>query len=836
LKQGSIVAEIASKKRRIVHIAKELNISHRDIIDLLKKNGIEVQSHMSPIDEQTYQIIIEEFEKDLQTVERYRKEKVRKEIHSRKLEERLQSAQTLEIMMPHEQRKLEEEERKAEEEKEELAKKLEMEAKLKAKEAEQAAEVSEEIKEVEEIEKIQEVPVSEPKKPQPKKAKKLKLRRINISEIESQIESRPRKGKVKVLSGDGQEVKPERESIDSTIKKTLAMMDTKIKRKRYKKIKIEESEEIVEVEMKTIKARDFMSVQELANVLDVTPTDIITKCLEIGIPATINQRLDIDTISLIAEDSGFGIEKVEESIDDIFSIDNTDEELDKLIPKAPVVTIMGHVDHGKTSLLDFIRSTNVVAGESGGITQHIGAYQVELDDNRMVTFLDTPGHESFTAMRARGAQVTDVVILIVAADDGVKPQTIEAIDHAKAADVPIVVAINKIDKKDANSDFVKKDLSDHGILVEEWGGKYQCIEISAKTGEGIKDLLELLALETDVLELKANPDTDARAAVIESRLDKGHGAIGTVLVQKGTLQVGDSFICGGSFGKVRALLNERNVRVKSAGPSDPVQVLGFQVPPQAGDRFAVVEDERLAKKLATDRDRVQREIDRQMVRAKTLDKFSEEIREGLLKTLPLVVKADVDGSLEALIDAFSRLPDEEVKVEIVHQGVGVISESDILLAVASGAITIGFHVGVNSNAKLLAKNSGVDIRQYDVIYDAVNEIRLALEGLLEPEIIEKALGKAEVKQVFKISRVGSIAGCQVLEGIISRKDRARVVRDDEIVFGGNITSLKHFQDEVKVIEEGKECGIGIDGVKGFQEGDIIETYDTEEIRRTLASS
>jgi len=823
------VAEVALKKRRIVHIAKELNISHRDIIDLLKKNDIEVQSHMSPVNEQTYQIIIEEFEKDLQTVERYRKEKVRKEIHSRKLEERLHTAQTLEIMMPPEQRKLEEEERKAAEEKE-RARKLEIEAALKAQEEKAAAEVEE----IAGVEGLQEVPPLEPEKPKPKIAKKLKLRKIDISEIQSQIESRRRKPVVKVPSGDGQEEKVERESIDSTIKKTLAKIDTKTKRKRYKKVKADDDEQIIKQEIQIIKARDFMSVQELAGVLDVTPTDIITKCLELGIPATMNQRLDMDTITLIVEDSGFQVEKVEESIDDLFSLKNTDEDLNKLVPRAPVVTIMGHVDHGKTSLLDFIRNTNVVAGEAGGITQHIGAYQVELEENRMVTFLDTPGHESFTAMRARGAQVTDVVILIVAADDGVKPQTLEAINHAKAADVPIVVTINKIDKKNANPDAVKKNLSDHGILVEEWGGKYQCVEISAKTGEGIDDLLELLALETDVLELKANPDTEAKATVIESRLDRGHGAIGTILVQKGTLHIGDSFICGGNYGKVRALLNERNVRVKLAGPSDPIQVLGFQTPPQAGDRFAVMSDERQAKKLASERDRIQREISRQMIRAKTLDKFSEEIREGLMKTLPLVVKADMDGSIEAIVNAFSELPDEEVKVDIVHKGVGTISESDILLAAASGAITIGYNVGVHSNAKLLAKNSGVDVRSYDVIYDAVNEIRLALEGLLEPEIVEKALGKAEVRQVFKISRLGSIAGCLVIEGVISKKDRARVIRDDEVVVGGNITSLKHFQNDINSVDEGKECGIGVEGIKNFQEGDIIETFATEEIKRTLA--
>ncbi|MFQ6673507.1 MAG: translation initiation factor IF-2, partial [Fidelibacterota bacterium] len=458
-------------------------------------------------------------------------------------------------------------------------------------------------------------------------------------------------------------------------------------------------------------------------------------------------------------------------------------------------------DHGKTSLLDYIRSTNVVAGEAGGITQHIGAYVVEPETGSRVTLIDTPGHEAFTAMRSRGAQITDVVILIVAADDGVKPQTIEAIDHAKAANVPIVVAINKIDKKNANPDRVKKDLSDHGILVEDWGGKHQCMEISAKTGEGVKELLELLALETDVLELKANPECEAKGTVVESRLDKGHGAIGTVLVQKGTLRPGDPFVCGNSFGKVRALLNERN--------------------------------ERRAKQLASERERVQREIDRQKLRARTLDRLSKEIREGLLKTLSLVVKADADGSIEALVDALSELPGEELRIDVVRKGVGTISESDVLLASASGAIVVGFNIGVHPNARLLAKHDGVDIRIYDVIYDAIKEITLALEGLLEPEIVEEILGRAEVKEIFKISHVGTIAGCVVTEGVISLSDRARVMHDGEMVFEGSISSLKHFKDDVKSIDEGKECGIVIEGMKRVEKGHIIEAFSTREVKRTL---
>ena len=496
-------------------------------------------------------------------------------------------------------------------------------------------------------------------------------------------------------------------------------------------------------------------------------------------------------MTLIAEDYGFKAVLIEETLEDRLEIEEVeDENPEDLKPRAPVVTIMGHVDHGKTSLLDYIRRENVVAGEAGGITQHIGAYEVFLEEGgRSVTFLDTPGHEAFTAMRARGAQITDVVILIVAADDGVKPQTIEAIDHAKAAGVPIVVAINKIDKPNSNPDIVKKELSENGILVEDWGGKVQSVPVSAKSGEGISDLLELLALETEVLELKANPDTSAKGTVIESRLDKGHGPIATVLLQKGTLTVGEIFICGNLNGKVRALMNERGARIDSAGPSQPVQILGFQSVPQAGDLLTVVSDEKLAKKISGERDRIQREIDRQKIHTISLDKLSADIRDGASGLLPLVVKADVDRSIEALVDALSDIPSDEVKVDVVHRGVGIISESDVLLAAASNAVVIGFNVTVNANASLVAKNNGVDIRVYNVIYDAINEIKLALEGLLKPDIVEKPLGQAEVLQVFKITKLGTIAGCKMLDGTISNKDTARVRRDGEILHEGKITSL-----------------------------------------------
>ncbi|MFQ6607774.1 MAG: translation initiation factor IF-2 [Fidelibacterota bacterium] len=804
--------------KRIVHIAKEFNISHKDIIDLLKKHGIEVKSHMSLIDEDAYQLILEEFEQDRLSVERYRKEQVRKEIHTRKLEEKIQASQAFEIMMPKEQRKLEEKEKAEKEEKEKKREELE---KLQDQEAKKPTPKVEEVKKEEVVESEKIIPERE----------KMQFRTIDVAEIQAKIET-PRRRVLKKKAPETEEEKAKHASIESTIKKTLAQVETKSKRKKYKKLK-EDEEELVEVEKQQVKLTEFMTVQELARVLDISPPEIISKCFELGIPATMNQRLNFDTISLITEDAGLEAVLVDESSDTLFSFEDTEEDLNKALPRAPVVTIMGHVDHGKTSLLDYIRKTNVVAGESGGITQHIGAYEVILDNGKKVTFLDTPGHEAFTAMRARGAQITDVVILIVAANDGVKPQTIEAINHAKSAEVPLVVAINKIDLPEANPDRVKSALSENGVVVEDWGGNVQCMLISAKTGEGVDELLELLALETDILELKANPDTLAKGTVIESRLDKGHGAVATLLVRKGTLKVGDPFLCGNSFGKVRALMNERNIRITQAGPSDPVQVLGFETPPQAGDRFAVVQDEKEARHLSAEKQRIQREIDSQMIRAMTLDRLSQEIREGLVSSLPLIIKADVDGSIEALVEAFRNIPSDEVGVDVVHTGVGNITESDVLLAQASGAIVIGFNVTTHSNANLLAKNSGIDIRSYSVIYDAVNEIKLALEGLLEPEIVETPLGKAEVLRVFKISSLGSIAGCKVVEGTISKNDLARLFRDGEMIQEGSISSLKHFQDEVKSIEEGKECGIGIEGVKTFKEGDFIETYSKKEVKRTL---
>jgi translation initiation factor IF-2 len=494
---------------------------------------------------------------------------------------------------------------------------------------------------------------------------------------------------------------------------------------------------------------------------------------------------------------------------------------------------MGHVDHGKTSLLDYIRETNVVGGESGGITQHIGAHKVELNDGNSVTFLDTPGHEAFTAMRSRGAKVTDIVVLVVAANDGVMPQTIEAIDHAKAANVPLIIAINKIDLPDIDQERVKRELSEHNVLVEDWGGKIQAIPISAKTGQGIDDLLASMLVESEMLELKANYDTLARGTVIDSKLDKGHGPIATVLIQKGILKVGDPFICNNISGKVRAMMNERGQRIQEAGPSDPVQVLGFDLVPQSADIFAVLKDEREIKRIASDRQRLKREIDQKKIAAQTLDAMSALIKEGAIKNLPIIIKGDVDGSIEALSEQLEKITYEEVGVQVIHKAVGMVSESDVLLASASKAVIIGFHVQVSSNAKLQAKQEGVDIRTYNVIYNAVEEITLALEGLLEPEKVEEVLGSAIVQAAFKIPKIGFIAGSKVTEGTIVRNAKARVIREDEEIAVGEIVSLKQLKDDAKEIREGFECGIGIDNFSKFKEGDIIVCYKIISIKRKL---
>jgi translation initiation factor IF-2 len=623
-------------------------------------------------------------------------------------------------------------------------------------------------------------------------------------------------------------------AVEANIKKTLAKMEGKSPRRR-KRVRKEESDEPIDVAEpeNLIRVTEFVSVGELADLIEVPATKIIQACMELGLMVTVNQRLDFDTISLICEEFGYAAQR-----QDAFVLDEPEEEdvaEENLEPRPPVVTVMGHVDHGKTSLLDFIRQTNVIAGESGGITQHIGAYEVELDDERSVTFLDTPGHQAFTAMRARGAQATDIVILVVAADDGVMPQTIEAIDHARAAGVPLVVAVNKIDLPDARPERVKQELMQHKVVIEEFGGDVLFAEVSAKTGAGIDDLLEKVMLQADVLDVRANPDRAARGVVIESELDKGKGPVATVLVTAGTLKIGDAFICGLFDGRVRALLDERGNNVQEAGPSQPVRVLGFSGVPEAGDGFAVLGDDGEVRDIAQRRQRLQREQGfRRTKEPTTLEELYAQVQAGEISRLNVILKGDVGGSVEALADELTKLSTDEVKVAVIHRGVGAITENDVLLAAASDAIIIGFHVRPDARTRAAAEREGVDIRVYRVIYEVVDDVRLAMEGLLAPEKREVVLGAAEVRETFKIPKVGTIAGCFVSDGTIPRTARVRVVRDGVEVYEGVIGSLKRFKDDVREVREGYECGINVEGFNDVKVGDVIEAYKIEEVQRTLA--
>jgi translation initiation factor IF-2 len=773
---------------RIFQLAKELNISHNDIVEFLKQKGVDVSSHMSPIDGKTQQIVYTEFSKDRQSAERDRKEQVRKEIHDSRVVMKSKSVKNLKILSVQEEKKLQ---------------------KAKIKVEITAPQDSEDLSK----EKTEKAPTKSPKK---------KLRKISLREPESPQEKQEKRHEKNEKKSDASAVK--------RLKKNLASIETSPKKKNYKKLKKDTK---VLDENTVYEIAEFSSISEIAKVFDVSTSELIGKCLQLGILATVNQRLEWDVIELIADEYGVAVKKYEEMVDDLFVTSHTDEELKTATSRAPVVTIMGHVDHGKTSILDYIRETKVAAGESGGITQRVGAYHV-IHNNQKITFLDTPGHEAFTAMRARGAQSTDIVILVVAADDSVMPQTIEAIDHAKAANVPIVVAINKMDKPGANPDIVKRELSEKNVLVEEWGGKIQSVNTSAKTGEGIDALMEAILLEAEVLDLKANSEVECKGIVIDSRLDKGLGPIATVLIQKGTLKIGTAFICNNASGKVRAIMTENNERIKVAKPSDAVQILGFDQVPQAGDIFAEVENESDLKKIAGERKRIKREIDLQMMRKTTLDTLSAQIKEGSISTLNVIIKADSDGSIEAIIQSLEKIKNEEVGVSVVHKGVGNVTDSDILLAQASKAIVIGFAVQVSSDSKLLASQNDVEIRTYSVIYKLVEEISLAVEGLLTPDVVEDVLGQAVVKESFKIPKIGFIAGCQVESGQIKRDCFVRHVRDGEILVSkSTISSLKRFKDDVNSVESGMECGIAVEGVNKYEPGDQIIAYKIREVKRTL---
>lgn len=628
--------------------------------------------------------------------------------------------------------------------------------------------------------------------------------------------------------------------VDQTYQETLRTLEqgqsrTRQRRRRRRRDEVaaqrQRDEAVAEEESRILRVTEFVSTGELANLMDVPVNEVISLLFESGMMVSINQRLDADTISFVADDFGMEVEFITEfGTDDIELEEDNPEDL---VSRAPVVTVMGHVDHGKTSLLDYLRSENVVEGEAGGITQHIGAYHVELPGNRQITFLDTPGHEAFTAMRARGAKVTDVVILVVAADDSVMPQTIEAINHAKAAEVPIVVAINKIDKADANKDRVMQGLADHGVLVEQYGGKVQCSLVSAKTGDGISELLEKVLLESDLLELKANPDRNANGIVIESRLDKGRGTVATVLIQNGTLSVGDTFVAGIYSGRVRAMFDELDQRVNGIGPALPALVLGFDGAPEVGDQFVVMDEEREAREIAQKRQQIYREQALRQKKHITLDEIGRRLALGDFQELNLIVKADVGGSVEALSDSLLKLSTEEVAVNIIHSGVGAITESDVMLASASDAVIIGFQVRPSPSARAVAEREEIDIRMYSIIYDAIEDVRDALEGLLSPEETEKITGGAEVRETFKVPRMGTVAGCYVTEGKIRRNDKIRLIRDGIVIYAGGLSSLKRFKDDVREVVNGYECGIGMENYNDIKVGDLFEAFEIVETKRKL---
>jgi len=879
--------ETAAKKIKIYKLATELNLSSETLLEFLHKKGFEVKSHMSSVTDEMLSAVMGHFKKEKDVAERHQRKlqefrTSRKKEPSEKPEKKQAPAEapaapapTPEAVEPEPTPEVEKitvaeapaveapvEVLQPEAEKEEAPEEVEEAPAPVLPVASKAPEPPRVRKPLSPLEQAMARPrmgltikgkmqIARPVAPSAaaaeaedeskKKKKKKKLRaetkkpvgKLPISDDEGEIKAKKRK---KSRHAEVDEVQ-----VDKAIRETLAeMVDDSLSaraaiRKKKKKEREEEEQRLLEEKERDkmlIRVTEFVTVGELADLMRVTVAEVIQKCMSLGIMVSINQRLEKDTIQLVADEFGFQVVFETEFTSDALADVEDDEETLKFRP--PVVTIMGHVDHGKTSLLDYIRNANVVAGEAGGITQHIGAYEVSLPEGKQITFLDTPGHEAFTAMRARGAQVTDIVVLVVAADDNVMPQTVEAISHAQAASVPIVIAINKIDKSEANPERIKQQLSEKGVLVEEWGGKYQAVPISAKTGLNVDQLMERILLEAELMDLKANPDRLARGVVVESELDRGKGIVATILVQKGTLHIGDSFICGVWSGRARAMFDERGRRVEAAHPSQPVQLVGFDGIPQAGDDLVVLASEREARDISVKRQQLKREQDFRQRRTITLDDISKQIKEGQVKDLLIIVKGDVDGSVEALSDSLMKLSTTEVKVVVIHKGVGGISESDVLLAAASRAVIIGFHVRPNLNARRLSESEEVEIRLYNIIYDAINEVKSALEGMLAPSLSEQVLATIEVRDVFKISRVGTIAGCYVQDGKIIRNNKVRLVRDGLVVFDGTIASLKRFKEDVREVEQGFECGIGLEGFNDIKVGDTVEAYTIVETKRKLA--
>lgn len=681
-------------------------------------------------------------------------------------------------------------------------------------------------------------------KKETEKPKRKRRKRLSNVPQETAQEREARKGKgPRGAKGKKPEAKPEltEKDIQNQVKETLARLqgnNTKSKGSKYRRQKrdavseqTQKDLEEQEAQLKVLQVTEFVTANDLASMMDVSVNEVISACMSLGMFVSINQRLDAETLSIVAEEFGYETEFVDNEEQE--ALEEVEDNPEDLLERFPIVTVMGHVDHGKTSLLDYVRKANVIAGEAGGITQHIGAYNVELESGKKITFLDTPGHEAFTAMRARGAQVTDIAIIVIAADDNVMPQTKEAINHAQAAGVPIVFALNKVDRPAANPDKIREELSQLNILVEEWGGKYQAQEISAKTGQGVEDLLEKVLLEAEMLDVKANPNKNGVGTVIESELDKGRGYVSTLLVQSGTIKMGDVVLAGSHYGKVKAMFNERGQKITEAGPSMPFSLLGLSGAPNAGDKFRVMDDEREAKNIATKRLQLLRE---QGVRTKkhiTLDEIGRRIAIGDFQELNVIIKGDVDGSIEALSDSLLKLSTDKIQVNVIHKSVGQISESDVMLAAASDAIIVGFQVRPSVNARKIAEREEIDIRLYSIIYAAIDEIKAAMEGMLAAKIEERVTATLEIRETFKISKVGTIAGCMVLDGKIFRNHKVRIVRDGIVVYSGLLGSLKRFKDDVKEVARGYECGLNIDNYNDIKEGDIIEAYEEVEVKQTL---
>ncbi|HXX63659.1 MAG TPA: translation initiation factor IF-2 [Bacteroidota bacterium] len=891
------MAETAEKKKKLYKVATELNLSHETLIEFLRKKGHEVKGHMSSLDDDMMKDILVHFKKEKDVAEKHQRKiaeiRETKKRAERKAEEAVEAPAPPLVVAPppalHEVAPPQVEVPAHEElaHVEEVA----AEAPAAAPEAEGAV-PGEGVVPAEQVA----VPVGKAEPPKKGRGEELlspleKERRTKVgltikgkmdlnkqakppakgrkvaaaapaASAQAETEEHKRKKKKKKVREDAPEAKTvevddlerkkkkkkkirhkeiDQAEVTDAIRRTFAAMDDTpatgraVIKKRKRKEREEEVARLAEEAQREegkLRVTEFVSVNDLANLMRVNVADVIKKCMDLGIMVSINQRLDKDTITLVADEFGFQISFYEEVTEEEV-VPADEDRAEDLLPRPPVVTIMGHVDHGKTSLLDYIRRSNVVAGESGGITQHIGAYNVTTPSGRAIAFLDTPGHEAFTAMRARGAQITDIVVLVVAADDSVMPQTLEAISHAQAAGVPIIIAINKIDKPEANADRIRQQLAEKNILVEEWGGKYQCVELSARTGKNVDVLLEKIGLEADVLDLRANPSRHAAGTIVEAQLDKGKGITATVLVQRGTLRVGDPFLAGIYSGKVRAMFDERGKRLEAAGPSTPVQLTGLDGFPQAGDSFLVMASDREAREISLKRQQLKREQDFRQIHLTTLDDISQQIKEGQVRELNVIVKGDVDGSVEALSDSLMKIDHKEVKLRVIHSGVGMISESDIILAAASGAVIIGFRVRPNLNARRLAEKEKVDIRTYNIIYDAIDDIHKALEGLLAPERKEEVVGTAEVREVFKVPKVGNVAGCHVQDGKIIRNNKVRLIRDGIQVFEGSIASLKRFKDDVREVEAGFECGLGLENFNDVKVGDTIEAYRIVEAKRKL---